>query len=191
MAVGRAVAALARPGEVVALDGELGAGKTQFVRGMAEALGAGPDQVASPTFVLVHEYEGGRLPLVHVDAYRMGGADELVELGFDELRDGAVVAVEWAARVGEALGDDRLEVFIEHAGGHKRLITFTARGAWADRANQLNVTPCPICGAPAMAAMEHYPFCSKRCRRVDLGRWLDEDYKVSRPIEQRDLDEGD
>lgn len=188
-AIGAAVATLAQLGDVIALDGELGAGKTQFVRGMADALGVDPLAVSSPTFVLVHEYEVGTQPFVHIDAYRMQGGGELDDLGFDELRSGAIVAIEWASRVTDALGDDRLEVFIEHAGGSKRLITFTAHGAWRERADQLKPAICPICKTPTLPAMATYPFCSKRCKQIDLGRWLGEDYRISRPIEQRDLDE--
>jgi len=189
-AIGAAVAALAKGGDVVALDGELGAGKTQFVRGMASALGLDPGRVSSPTFVLMHEYEGGRVPFVHLDAYRLHAPGELEELGFDDIRRGAVTAVEWASRAGDALGDDQLAVFIEHGGGNRRVITFTPHGSWRERAGQLHASPCPICKTPALAAMTAYPFCSERCQRVDLGRWLGEDYRISRPIEQRDLEEG-
>jgi len=97
-AVARALGAALGPGTVVLLYGELGAGKTAFVRGLAAGLGADPDEVSSPTFTLVQEY-AGRLPLYHVDLYRLDRA-EVDDLGLDELEAGAgVVAIEWADRL--------------------------------------------------------------------------------------------
>ena len=93
-------AARMRPGDVVLLHGDLGAGKTAFVRGLARGLGAPPDEVSSPTFTLVQEYRG-RLTLYHVDLYRLKPI-EVADLGLDELTDGAVVAIEWAERWSDA-----------------------------------------------------------------------------------------
>ena len=99
-ALGAVLAKDLRPGDVVALTGDLGAGKTAFVSGLARGLSLDPGQVSSPTFALVHEYRGGRLPLFHVDLYRLSGA-EAEDLGLDELgvADG-VLAIEWPERLG-------------------------------------------------------------------------------------------
>jgi len=93
------MAASLQPGAVLLLSGDLGAGKTAFVRGLAQGLGIDPGDVTSPTFALVHEYRGGRLPLVHVDLYRLEQAD-LDDLGMDsELADQGVLAIEWSERL--------------------------------------------------------------------------------------------
>jgi len=99
-----------QPGDVIALEGDLGAGKTQFVRGLLRGLGD-PRLVSSPTYVLLNVYPGGRLTLFHLDAYRTAGADDLAGIGFEELLDqGGVVAVEWPSRVGELLPARRYTV---------------------------------------------------------------------------------
>jgi tRNA threonylcarbamoyladenosine biosynthesis protein TsaE len=101
--------------------GDLGAGKTAFVRGLAEGLGIDPAQVTSPTFTLVHEYRGGRLPLVHVDLYRLDRAD-LDEIGLDaDLATQGVLAIEWAERL-ERWPPDALRIMIEDTGGDGRVI---------------------------------------------------------------------
>lgn len=101
--IGQMIAAALAPGDVVGLIGELGAGKTQLTKGLALGLGV-PDSrlVNSPTFVLVNEYEG-RVPVNHIDAYRLATADEFEALGFDEMIECGVVVVEWADRVAAAL----------------------------------------------------------------------------------------
>lgn len=106
-AVARALAATLKPGAVLLLSGNLGAGKTAFVRGLAEGLGIDRDEVSSPTFTLVHEYRGGRLTLYHVDLYRLDRA-ATDDLGLEELgvRDG-VLAIEWPDRLTHALADAR------------------------------------------------------------------------------------
>ncbi len=140
--LGKAIGGLAVAGDVIALDGQLGAGKTQFVRGLAEGMGLNPRDVSSPTFVFVQEYPpppevrgSESIPvLVHIDAYRLDSADQLESIGWsDEMRDGAVLAVEWAARIAEALGDDVLHVSIEHASEDRRFVTITASGSWRSR----------------------------------------------------------
>ncbi len=109
-------------GTVVLLRGDLGAGKTAFVRGLAEGLGLDAGEVTSPTFTLVHEYRGGRLPLVHVDLYRLDTAD-LDELGLDEdLAAAGVVAVEWPERL-TARVPGALSIRIDDEGGDRRCVS--------------------------------------------------------------------
>ena len=120
-AIAAALAPTLLPGAVLLLSGDLGAGKTAFVRGLAEGLGLDPDEVTSPTFTLVHEYRGGRLPLVHVDLYRLDRA-ELDEIGLDQdLAATGVTAVEWAERLARAI-PGALHVRITDAGGDRRTI---------------------------------------------------------------------
>jgi tRNA threonylcarbamoyladenosine biosynthesis protein TsaE len=121
-AIAAALAPTLAPGAVLLLHGDLGAGKTAFVRGLAEGLGLDPDDVTSPTFTLVHEYRGGRLPLIHVDLYRLDRA-ELDEIGLDQdLAAAGVTAVEWPERLAREL-DGALTVRITDRGGDRREIT--------------------------------------------------------------------
>ena len=111
-ALGRTLAQALQGGTVVAFTGDLGAGKTAFVSGMAEGLGI-EERVTSPTFTIVNEYEGGRLPLFHFDMYRLGSADELFHIGWEDyLARGGVCAVEWSENVEEALDEDTVRVDI-------------------------------------------------------------------------------
>jgi tRNA threonylcarbamoyladenosine biosynthesis protein TsaE len=120
MALGARLAQVLVPGSVVLLEGELGAGKTAFVRGLAIGLGAPEEDVSSPTFTLVQEYRG-RLPLLHADLYRLSGA-EADDLGLDELGGGGIVAIEWAAKLPRKPAG-AVEVLIEDLGGDRRRIT--------------------------------------------------------------------
>ena len=133
-AVAARLADLLRPGDVLCLQGDLGAGKTTFVQGLARALGV-PGPVSSPTFTLVHEHRGGRLPLFHGDVYRLAGPADLADLGWDDyLRASGVVVIEWADRIADALPAERLDIAITEGDEEgRRRIVFTGRGArWAN-----------------------------------------------------------
>ena len=129
--LGLLLAGLLRGGELICLVGELGAGKTVFVRGLAAGLGCAPGEVASPTYVLERVYAGRELDLRHLDAYRLSGAEEFEasDLGA-ALGDGsAVTAVEWADRVDDALPAERLTLTFEPAADDERRIRASAAGA--------------------------------------------------------------
>lgn len=122
MALAAEMALAFRGGEVVLLSGDLGAGKTAFVRGLARGLGASPDEVASPTFVLLTSYPG-RLTLHHADLYRLRGDGDERELGLEELPGpGGVLAVEWAERLLDVPWPKALRVALDHRGDDVRRI---------------------------------------------------------------------
>jgi tRNA threonylcarbamoyladenosine biosynthesis protein TsaE len=126
---GYAIGQLLRGGEVLALIGELGAGKTALVRGVVAGLGIPAASVMSPTFLLVHEYQG-RLPVTHIDLYRLQTAEEAESIGLsDYLTDDAAVAIEWADRFPQLLPDDRLEVRLAHRTRTTRRALVEARGS--------------------------------------------------------------
>ena len=112
-------------GECIALCGEMGAGKTHFVRGLLAGLGGDPNSVSSPTFVLLNVYDSGRLRVFHLDAYRVGGADDFEAIGFTELLEqNGVVVVEWPERVERILPDNRIDIRLESTGIKQRRLTF-------------------------------------------------------------------
>ena len=124
-AVGRELAATLSAGDVLLLFGDLGAGKTAFVRGLAEGLEVSRDEVSSPTFTLIQEYRGGRLPLFHVDLYRIEDPREFDELGLDEIAEDGVLAIEWADRYPRP-PQGAVRVRIEHAGESQRRVGIEA-----------------------------------------------------------------
>ena len=122
-AVGRQLAARLRPGDVIAYYGDLGAGKTAFTRGLAAGLGV-TEQVTSPTYTIVNEYLGGRLPLFHFDMYRLSSSDDLWDIGWEDyLERGGVCAVEWSENVADALPENTVRVRIDRDGDTGRRIT--------------------------------------------------------------------
>jgi tRNA threonylcarbamoyladenosine biosynthesis protein TsaE len=123
VSLAESLAATFRGGEVVLLSGELGAGKTAFVRGLARGLGADPEEVASPTFVLLTSYPG-RLTLHHADLYRLAGDGDEREMGLEELPGpGGVLAVEWAERLSIVPWSRVVRVRLEHAGDDRRNVS--------------------------------------------------------------------
>ena len=126
---GAALAERLEPGTVVAFTGDLGAGKTAFVRGLARGLGI-RERVTSPTFTIVNEYEGGRLPLFHFDMYRLGSADELFDIGWEDyLARGGVCAVEWSENIESALDAGCIRVDIRRGeADNQRRISIAGEG---------------------------------------------------------------
>lgn len=131
---GRRLGQVVQPGLVVGLIGPLGAGKTTFVRGVAEGAGVEPRSVTSPTFILIQEYDG-RLPVYHFDTYRLEDPESFVDLGVDEYFFGdGVCLVEWADRFPECLPSDRLEIRFTTTGEDARRLDCLAIGEQSQRA---------------------------------------------------------
>ena len=129
--LGQALGAVLQPGTVLAYEGDLGAGKTAFTRGLAKGLGA-DEAVTSPTYTIVNEYLSGRLPLFHFDMYRLTCADDLWDIGWEDyLERGGVCAVEWSENVAEAM-ENPIRVRIEKTGEESRKITIEGGNALAD-----------------------------------------------------------
>jgi len=202
-------------GDVIALAGDLGAGKTTLVRELTQALGGG--SAHSPTFVLVNEYplrgevasRAGATRLVHIDAYRLSGTEELDTLGWDTFMDArsadvlgrasgarsdAIVLIEWAERIADALPTDFARVGLRAVAEESREVTLDFPDSWHDRplvAELLERDPirCRVTGVWVSPTNSAYPFADARARMADLGKWFGEGFKVSRGIEERDLDE--
>lgn len=123
MALGEQLAERLERGDIVALYGELGTGKTHLVKGIAAGLGIPPKTVRSPTFTILREYDAGRLPLYHFDAYRIGDPSEFEAIGFEEYAYGeGVTVIEWASRVEDLLPPNALRLRLTHVSERKRLI---------------------------------------------------------------------
>ena len=130
-AVGAALARVLQPGTVIAYRGDLGAGKTAFTRGLARGLGV-QEGVTSPTYTIVNEYLGGRMPLFHFDMYRLGSEDELFDIGWDDYLDrGGICAVEWSENVWGAM-EDAVVVTITRLDENTRKIEIEGGIALAD-----------------------------------------------------------
>jgi tRNA threonylcarbamoyladenosine biosynthesis protein TsaE len=206
-ALGEALGQLVRPGDIIGLDGPLGAGKTTLTRSIARGMGLDPRAVSSPTFVVVNEYEpaGPGPALAHLDAYRVSGPDELESVDWERLTaPGArvVMVIEWASRIAEALpGPDRTaHIAIEHTDLTGRDFAILAPRQWADRPQAgalialcgegADVTPCPITGEPTPTDSPTWPFATEQARMADLHRWFAGEYRLSREVSDEDLPEG-
>ena len=129
--IGEALAKSLQPGTILAYRGDLGAGKTAFTRGLARGLGC-KETVTSPTYTIVNEYLGGRLPLFHFDMYRLASSDDLWDIGWEDyLERGGVCAVEWSENVQDAM-EDAITVTIEKLGETTRQITIEGGQGYAD-----------------------------------------------------------
>lgn len=203
-ALARGLAAVLRGGDTVRLEGELGAGKTTFVRALAVAMGAPAGALSSPTFVMVNQYPlrgPHAATMVHVDAYRLRGEEDLEALGWDQFvssgraRSDVVLVVEWASRIETALDAGGVAVRLSHVDPATREIEIDLSdevGARPGAAELVEREPtrCPISGAWVEPTRATYPFAGEREKMADLGRWLRGDYRVSREIRESDLDEG-
>jgi tRNA threonylcarbamoyl adenosine modification protein YjeE len=208
-ALAGAAAALLRPGDVVTLEGELGAGKTTFVRSLAIALGVDAAVISSPTYVFVNVYPAGRCGVgrvVHVDCYRLTSADDLEPLGWDRLFDpqtraalGGVAVVEWASRIPDAsmlpAPGEMLRLVIEPVSVHERRFALSFPESWRTREGfawfvEREPTRCPTTGAWVSPLSETYPFADARARGADLYKWFSGQYTASRPIRPEDAEDA-
>jgi tRNA threonylcarbamoyladenosine biosynthesis protein TsaE len=133
---GRALAEQARAGDLICLQGDLGAGKTTLVQAIARGLGV-KGWVNSPSFAILHEYSG-RLPLYHMDFYRLNSSDEIIEIGLDDyFASQGLTVIEWAERAEEILPREKMCLNIRHAGEFTRLVEITASAGFVDRLGPL------------------------------------------------------
>lgn len=135
----RQLAGMLRPGDLVALRGDLGAGKSALARALIRAVTEPDAEVPSPTFTLVQTYDTAIGPLWHFDLYRLSGPDEVTELGWDEARAEAILLVEWPDRLGPLLPADRLDLTLTIVENDARRAELTGHGAWADRVAALDL----------------------------------------------------
>ena len=194
------LAAVLRRGDVVRLEGEMGAGKTTFVRLLAQNYGIAADAVSSPTFVIMNIYgedDGEHPTIAHLDCYRLGDESELDALGWDRIIDGdAIVLIEWPERIDDAIPEEALVIRIDHVDETSRRFRFSIPDRWADRAGFDAIRPrpdttCPVTGKAVSGESLTWPFASEQARLADLNAWFNEEHVISRPIEQADLEQGE
>jgi tRNA threonylcarbamoyladenosine biosynthesis protein TsaE len=200
-ALAAGLASVLAPGDVIALEGELGAGKTTFVRGLAEGLGVDQAMVSSPTFVFINQYPatkgalaGGHL--THVDAYRLISEEDLEPLGWDRLFDEAgraaglsAAVIEWPKRIEPALPRDCARVSITSEGSSHRRIEVSLPESWAGRARlewlcEREPITCRVTGRWVSPTAPTYPFIDEKARDADMYQWFTGGYKTSRELRQ-------
>jgi len=202
--LGRALAGLLQAGDTVALEGDLGAGKTTLVRTIAGARGIDTALVSSPTYVIVNEYppaRGTEPHVVHVDAYRLTSAEDLDALGWDRLADGSsIMLIEWPERIADALPTDNTATLrLRTTGEESRALELECPIAWESRDTLAALremalpprtpTTCPVTGRHVPADAPTWPFANEQARMADLYKWFSGQHEISRPLDQRDLDE--
>ena len=193
------LAAVLRPGDVVKLVGEMGAGKTTFVRMLAQSFGISPSAVSSPTFVIMNIYQRDEdlPPIAHMDCYRLGDESELDALGWDLIIDsGAIILIEWPDRIEGAIPENALSINIDHVDEQSRHFRFEIPESWLDRAGFDALRPrpdtiCPTTGVKVPGDCLTWPFANERARLADLNAWFSEKHTISSPIEQADLEQGE
>ncbi len=203
--IGRAL----RAGDVVALSGEMGAGKTTLVRAIAGAMGIDQGEVSSPTFLVIAEHasrDASTPDLVHVDAYRLGGGDELDSLGWDRFEgDGMasrVLIAEWPDRIEAAIDDLAggpnavARLTLEITGESSRRIVLDLPERWLEREAIEAMTrrePIRCRGEGVWVAPDNpaWPFSTARAQQADLYKWFAGDYRISRDMSEADLDQGE
>lgn len=205
-ALGQALASLLRSGDVIALHGELGAGKTTLVRAIAQGLGIDPSLVSSPTFVLVNQYPipAGPSPLsrgqlIHVDAYRLTSTDDLEHLGWDQLLDpttgaakgNAAAIIEWAGKIEDALPAHHATLQLATLDQSTREITLDLPASWEEREGfehfaEREPIRCRVTGRWVAPTSRTYPFIDDRSRDADMYQWFTGGYKTSREMKPTD-----
>lgn len=205
-----ALAALLQPGDVVTLEGELGAGKTTFTRALATAMRVEPGVISSPTYVFVNIYPAntrGIRRVIHADCYRLTSTDDLEPLGWDQLFDphtraaapDAVAIIEWPSRIPDASmlppHESVLGISIEAISRTQRRFIFRIPDAWSARPGltdfvQREPARCPTSGAWVSPLSPTYPFADARSRDADLYKWFSGQYTATRPIKPEDAEDA-
>lgn len=191
-------------GDIVTLRGDLGAGKTTFVRAVARHLGVAAGLVASPTFVFINQYpyraaDGEQAQLIHVDAYRLTGTDDLDALGWDTLfaPDGSgalassIALIEWPERIEAGLGGEIANISIRSVSASAREFVFKFPESWSarERLQQFmsrEPTRCRVTEKWVSPTSPSYPFFDDRARLADLNRWFTGSYSVTREVKPED-----
>jgi tRNA threonylcarbamoyladenosine biosynthesis protein TsaE len=180
--VGAALAPILLPGDVISLSGDLGAGKTVFVQGLATALGA-TGRITSPSFTIVHEYEA-RYPIIHLDVYRLDSFQELLDLGFEEFLDPrAIVILEWGGAVEQLLPRTHLRIDLERTldmeADDARLVTFRPRGEdWVRKLFEMRETAEALLDAASSEMTDASRFTVVTGPRDDSGHAAEDDKDI-------------